>query len=196
MLQPTYADLLRPSEKTRALIYDAALVIGGSILMALLAQLSIPVPFSPVPITGQTFGVVLLGALYGWKRGGATMLAYLAEGAAGLPVFAEGKSGMLVVTGTTGGYLVGFIAAAAVVGWLAERGWDRKVWTAFLAMVIGSAVIYLFGVTWLAALIGFNKAVTLGLYPFIPGDIAKIALATALLPSGWKLLAMLNLRRS
>jgi len=196
MLQPSFAELYRPSEKTRALLYDAALVIGGSLLMALLAQVAIPAGFSPVPITGQTFGVMLLGALLGWKRGGAAMIAYIGEGAAGLPFFAQGKFGVGVLLGTTGGYLVGFVVAAAVVGWLAERGWDRRVWTALAAMVIGSLVIYLFGVSWLAALIGLDKAVALGLVPFIPGDLAKIALATALLPSGWKLLAMTGQRRS
>ena len=190
MLQPTYADLLRPAERPGALLYDLVLTIGGSLLVALLAQFSINLPFSPVPITGQTLGVLLVGALLGWKRGAAAMLAYIAEGAAGLPFFAGGTAGIGKLVGPTGGYLAGFVAAAAIVGWLAERGWDRRVPTTALAMVTGNLAIYLLGVTWLAAFVGVDKAPALGLIPFIPGDLAKIAVAMILLPSGWRLLGM------
>lgn len=196
MLQPTYADVLRPAEKTRALVYDALLVIGGSLLMALLAQLSMNVSFSPVPVTGQTLGALLIGALLGWKRGSAAMITYIAEGAAGLPFFAGGLFGVARVVGPTGGYLAGFVVAAGIVGWLAERGWDRRVLTAALAMLIGNAAIYLVGLPWLATFVGWDQAPALGLIPFLPGDLLKIALAVALLPAGWKLLAMLKPRDS
>src|SRR5690349_12331250 len=179
MLQPTYADLIRPTEKTRALIYDAVLVVAGSLLMAALSLISINVPGSPVPITAQTLGVMLIGALLGWKRGAASMALFLAEGALGLVFFAEGTTGPAVLAGTTGGYLVGFVVAAGVVGWLAERGWDRAIWSTMLAMVIGNVIIYVFGVTWLATILkGLDNAITFGLLPFIPGDLAKIAIAT------------------
>lgn len=190
MLQPTYADVYRPAERTRALVYDVLLVIGGSLLMALLAQVSTNVFFSVVPVTGQTLGALLIGALLGPRRGTAAMMAYIAEGAAGLPFFAGGTFGIARLAGPTGGYLVGFVAAAAIVGWLAERGWDRRVATAALAMLIGNVAIYLVGLPWLAAYVGFDKAPALGLVPFIPGDLAKIAIAVVLLPGGWKLLGM------
>ncbi len=190
MLQPVFADMLRPTDRTRALAYDAVLVIGGSLLVALFAQISIDLPFTPVPITGQTFAVLLVGALLGSQRGAAALTAYLVEGVAGLPFFAGGESGIVILAGPKGGYLVGFVAAAFVVGWLAERGWDRRIPTTALAMLIGNVIIYLFGVLRLGALIGFDKAPTLGLLPFIPGDLIKLALAAALLPLGWKLPGM------
>jgi biotin transporter BioY len=183
----TVADLLRPCEKKRAGFYDIALIIGGSLLIALCAQVKILLPFSPVPVTGQTFAVLMIGALLGARRGSLAVLMYIAEGVAGLPVFATG-GGFAVLTGFTGGYLVGFIPAAYIVGLLAERGWDRRVETTVLAMVLGNVVIYAFGLAWLSCLPGVNNVLLNGLYPFIVGDLLKIALAAAVLPSGWKLL--------
>jgi len=133
-----------------------------------------------------------VGALLGRARGGLSVLLYLLEGAAGLPVFAGGTAGLARLVGPTGGYLVGFVVAAAVVGFLAQRGWDRKVGSTALAMLVGNAFIYLFGLPWLAHFVGAEKAVSLGLLPFIPGDLVKLALAALSLPLGWKLLGRLG----
>ncbi len=186
----TQADVFRPTSRKNALIYDLALVASASLFIALMAQITIYLPFSPVPITGQTLAVLLIGMLLGSKRGSLAVLAYLAEGATGLPVFAGGLSGPAVLAGPTGGYLAGFAIAAYAAGWLAERGWDRHVLTTVAAMLIGNIVIYALGLIWLAQFVGADKAFVAGLYPFIPGDLLKIALAAMLLPSGWKLLGL------
>lgn len=183
-----YANILRPSVKRYALLYDAALVIGGSLLIALCARIAIPLPFSPVPITGQTLAVLLVGALLGSRRGSLCLLAYLAEGIAGLPVFAGGKAGLTHLMGPTGGYLVGFVAAAYVTGLLAERGCDRRTGTALLVMLLGNAAIYAFGLLWLTCFVGGERALAVGLLPFVPGDFLKLFLGAMLLPSGWRLL--------
>ncbi len=182
-----YADLLRPCEKRRAALYDIAVVIGGSLLIGLCAQVKILLPFSPVPITGQTFAVLMIGALLGARRGCLAVIAYIIEGVVGLPVFALG-SGFAALRGFTGGYLLGFVAAAYIVGLLSQKGWDRRIATTVLAMVLGNVVIYAFGLLWLSCLPGVNNVLLEGLYPFIAGDLLKIALAAAVLPSGWKLL--------
>jgi biotin transporter BioY len=183
----TVADLLRPCEKRLAGFYDIVLIVGGSLLIGLCAQIKF-FPFGPVPVTGQTFAVLMTGALLGSRRGSLAVLAYIAQGLAGLPVFAV-ASGPLALLGPTGGYLVGFAAAAYVTGLLAEKGWDRRIGTTVLAMTLGNVVIYAFGLLWLCRLIGVKTTILkTGLYPFIPGDLLKIALAAALLPSGWKLL--------
>lgn len=184
----TVADLLRPCEKRRAGLYDLTLIVAGSLLIGLCAQIKIQ-PFGPVPITGQTFAVLIVGALLGAKRGSMAVLAYLAQGVAGLPVFAV-ISGPAALVGPTGGYLVGFVPAAYVTGLLAERGWDRRIGTTVLAMALGNVVIYAFGLVRLCTLIGVSKTViTTGLLPFIGGDLLKIVLAAIMLPSAWKLLA-------
>jgi len=187
----TVADLVRPAEKRQAHLYDAALVLGGSLLIALCTQVAIGYP---VPVTGQTFAVLVAGMLLGSRRGALCVLTYLAEGAAGLPVFAHGKAGMAVLFGPTGGYLIGFVAAAYVVGTLAERGWDRRAGTTVLAMVLGNLVLYAAGLIWLtcwAHVLGNalgGGVLAIGLVPFLAGDILKILLAVALLPTGWKLI--------
>ena len=182
----TYAAVLRPSKKVHAGLYDVGLIVVGSLLIALCAQVAIG---WPVPITGQTFAVLMIGALFGARRGSLCVLTYIAEGAVGLPVFAQGKGGCVVLFGPTGGYLVGFIIAAYITGLLAEKKWDRRAGTTVLAMVFGNMVIYAFGLLWLCCLMGINKTVlTMGLYPFVIGDLLKILLAAVLLPSGWKLL--------
>lgn len=182
----TYADILRPSVKRYALLYDIAWIAGGTLFITLSAQVAIPLPFSPVPITGQTLAVLLTGALLGSRRGSLCLLLYLAEGAFGLPVFAGGMAGPARLLGPTGGYLVGFMPAAFLTGLLAERGWDRRVRTSLLAMLLGNAVIYAFGLPWLARFVGGERVLASGLLPFIPGDLLKLILATTLLPSGWK----------
>lgn len=167
---------------------EVVLVAGGAVLLSLAAQVQILLPWSPVPITGQTFAVLLLGALYGSRRGPATLLAYLFLGAVGAPVFAGGASGAARLVGPTAGYLAGFFVAAFVVGRLAERGWDRRPWTTAASMVIGNAVIYLAGVTWLSRFVGWEAVISVGVLPFLAGDALKIALATILLPLGWRIL--------
>jgi len=173
-------------------LVELALILGGSALVALSAQVSIPLPWTPVPITGQTFGVLLVGALLGSFRGVLSLLTYLAEGAAGLPVFAGGSGGYLKLFGPSGGYLWGFVAAAFVVGFLAERGWDRHPLRAALAMLAGNVVIYLFGLPWLARFVPPEQVLAAGLYPFIPGDLLKLLLAASALPSGWWVLRQIR----
>ena len=182
---PTIADVWRPSEKSQAILYNLFLVFGGSVFLALSAQLAIG---WPVPFTMQTFAVLVIGILFGPKLGSLTVGLYLAEGLAGLPVFSHGLGGLPVLFGPTGGYLVGFMIAAYTAGLLAQIGWDRKIGTTILAMIIGNLIIYTFGFFWLAHLTGLKTALFSGIYPFIPGDIIKIAVAAALLPSGWKLI--------
>ncbi len=195
MIHTTYAEILRPAAKSWALVYDAALVLGGSLLIALGAQAALHLPFSPVPITAQTLAVLLTGALLGSRRGALSVLAYLMEGLAGWPVFSAGRAGLAHLLGPTGGYLLGFVAAAYLTGYLAERGWDRRVGTTVLAMLAGNAALYAPGLAWLARFVGASQALTLGLYPFIIGDLLKIALAAALLPTGWKVLGKRRTRR-
>ncbi|GIV15325.1 MAG: hypothetical protein KatS3mg022_0760 [Armatimonadota bacterium] len=184
----TYADVFRPKVKPYTLLYDFLCIVGSTPFIALTAQVAIPLPFSPVPITGQTLAVLLTGVLLGSRRAGWCMFAYLVEGMAGLPVFAGGKAGIAHLLGPTGGYLLGFMPAAMLAGWLAEKGWDRRFGTALTAMFLGNVVIYLFGLPWLAYFVGAERVLVAGCLPFIPGDLIKILLATAMLPAGWKLL--------
>jgi len=171
------------------LVRNLLLISGFSALTALSAQS--PFYIGPVPSPGQPFAVLLAGALLGSKRGALSQLTYLAVGAMGAPVFAGWMGGPAVLLGPTGGYLVGFVAAAFVVGLLAERGWDRRIWSMALAMLIGSIVIYAFGLTWLASWLARfspeSSVLAVGLYPFIPGDSIKLVLAAVALPSGWAL---------
>jgi biotin transport system substrate-specific component len=168
---------------------SAALVVAFSLVTALAAQVVIPLPFTPVPLTGQTFAVLLTGALLGSRLGALAMLAYLAEGAAGLPFFRAGAGGVGHLLGPTAGYLLAFPAAAYVAGLLAERGWDRRFLTAAAAMALGSVVVLAGGWAWLAFALGSAaRAFELGVAPFLVGDVVKIALAAALLPAGWALL--------
>ncbi len=190
---PTLTALGRPSAGAARRFYDAFLVVAGAQVVALLAQIAFPLPFSPVPITGQTFGVVLIGALLGSRLGAAALAVYILEGLAGLPVFAAGRSGLATLAGPTGGYLFGFVAAAWVTGWLAEHGWDRRFVSSLAAMALGTAVIFLVGLAWLAPFVGMAQLLPLGFYPFVPGANVKLVLAAALLPSGWKALEKLQL---
>ena len=166
---------------------DVTLVVGGGLLIAAAAQVKLVLPFTPVPVTGQTFAVLLIGALLGARRGAAAAMTYLALGVMGLPVFAAAPPGPAALFSPTAGYLAGFVGAAWVTGSLSERGWDRRPWTAALAMFIGSLVIFACGLLWLGRYTGWSNVLQTGLLPFIPGDLLKIALATALLPAGWKL---------
>ncbi len=166
---------------------NVGLVLLGSLVIALLAQVRVVLPFSAVPLTGQTLGVLLVAAALGRKRGVACLLTYLAEGVLGLPVFAGGAAGFAYLSGVTGGYLLGFVVAAAVVGWLAERGWDRR-WYGVAAMfALGMMVIYTFGVAYLSTFVGLRQALLVGVLPFLGVDVLKAAVAAALLPLAWKL---------
>ena len=172
---------------------SALVVVGFSLLTAAAAQIVVPLPFTPVPLTGQTFAVLLTGALLGPRLGALAMLAYLAEGALGLPFFRGGAGGVAHFSGATAGYLLAFPAAAYVTGYLAERGWDRRFLTAAAAMALGSFVILACGWAWLALMFkGGAEAFRLGVAPFLPGDVLKVALAAAVLPTGWALLRRLK----
>ena len=188
----TMADVLMPSAARRSVptrwVAEIVLILGGSLVVALSAQAEIPLAFTRVPITGQTFGVLLVGMALGSERGAAAMALYLVQGAAGLPVFAGGGLGLTWLLGPTGGYLWSYPVAAWAVGRLAERGWDRRPSTTVLAMLAGNALIYLFGLPWLATFVGSDRVWMSGLLPFIPGDIVKVALAAAALPGAWKLI--------
>lgn len=173
----------------RSRAITAALVFGFALFTAAMAQLVIPLGFTPVPITGQTLAVLLAGGVLGAKAGAASQALYVVMGAVGLPFFADAKGGWTVATGSTAGYLIGFVVAAWLVGRLAERDQDRSVATALGAFLLGSVTIYLFGVPWLANVIGadWNRAAELGAYPFIAGDLVKVAIAGGLLPTAWRL---------
>jgi biotin transport system substrate-specific component len=185
----TLADTL-PGDATR----DAILVVGFALLTALAAQISIPLGFTPVPITGQTFAVLLAGGALGATRGAASQFLYIALGAIGFPFYADGQGGWDVATGSTAGYLVGFVIAAGVVGLLAERGNDRRVRTAIPTFAVGMLVIYTFGALWLAQQLDLPlfapdnepSAWEYGVEPFLLGDLLKAGLAGLLLPAAWK----------
>lgn len=196
-LVPAAGPLARP------LVRDGFLILAGSLLLTLCARISFPIPGTVVPITMQTFAVLLLGALYGPRLGALTMLLYLGQGLAGLPVFAYGFSawtpspttGVPVILGPTAGYLFSFPLAAGLVGWLAARGWDRRVASAIPAMLLGNLVILVGGFTYLAVAtyvlsgtLNIAALVMAAVVPFLPGDIFKLLLAALALPGGWKLL--------
>lgn len=180
---PVLADLV-PGARTR----DVALVAGATTLLAVAAQVTVPLPFTPVPLSLATFAVVLSGAALGPARALAATALYAALGVAGAPVFADGGAGWAFASF---GYILGFIPAAALVGWGARRRTDRRVASMLLAAAAGSAVIYLVGVTWLLAFlgVGLREGLTLGMVPFLAGDAVKIAAAAMLLPATWRLLA-------
>ena len=181
----TLADTVWSPVGSSPAVRAIVLALIGTALLTLSAK--IQVPFWPVPMTMQTFVVLVLGMAYGWRLAGATVLLYLAQGAIGLPVFAAG-AGIAYFAGPTAGYLAGFLLAAVVVGWLAEHGWDRSVPRTLGAMLIGTAIIFACGIAWLGTLIGLRQAIGAGLVPFLLGEAVKIALATAILPFAWRLL--------
>ncbi|MCJ7511520.1 MAG: biotin transporter BioY [Anaerolineales bacterium] len=174
-------------------IRESVLLGAGVFLLAIAAQLQIRLPFSLVPVTGQTFAVLLLAALLGSRRGPAVVAIYLFLGGLGAPVFAGGTAGVARLVGPTAGYLVGFIAAAYGVGWLSERGWDRHPGSAAASMALGNVCIYAFGALWLAQFVGGEAVLRTGVAPFIVGDLLKIAFATLLLPAAWRLVGRAGL---
>lgn len=185
----TLADLIGVSKRTR----DIILVVGASLLIGLVAQWEIRLPWTPVPITLQTFVVFLLSAALGMRRAVAAMLLYLLEGTLGLPFFSGGAAGFAHIVGPTGGYLIGFVVAAAVIGALAERGWDRSPARAWLAMAIGSAALFACGLAQLSTYLPNDQVIAAGLTPFVLGSVFKLTAAAMLLPSVWRVLDRVGL---
>ena len=184
----TLADFLVPvavAERTPTRVRHIALIVAGALVVALTAQVVIPV--EPVPFTGQTFGVLVVGGALGFRRGALALLLYLAIGALGVGVFAEGESGVARILGATGGYLIGFVVAAAIVGRLAELGWDRHIGGSLAAMAIGTALIYAIGVPWLKVNLGmpWETAVSVGMTQFLLWDAAKLVVAAGIFPAAW-----------
>ncbi|MBF6599531.1 MAG: biotin transporter BioY [Dehalococcoidia bacterium] len=177
---------------------NVVLVVAGSALMAVSARFSYQFSFSTVPVTGQTFGALLIGAVLGSRLGTAAIFAYLAEGSAGLPVFAQGHSGIWEFATASGGYLFGFVIAAFIVGWFAERGWDRSRWIV-LPMLAANAAIYVPGLIWLhqqfavvQTPISWQTTLDYGLWPFVAGDLAKLVAASLAVPAGWEIVEKLR----
>jgi biotin transport system substrate-specific component len=183
MSQSLLVDAVRPARRGLAWVYDGTLIVGFSLVIGLAAQIAIPLAFTPVPITLQTLAVLLAGCLLGSGRGALAVLAYLGEGFAGMPVFSAGTSGAAHLLGPTGGYLLGFIAAAYVVGFVVERGAARSWYGRLAALMAGSVALYVPGVIWLGAFTGLGRAITLGFIPFVVGDALKIA-------AGWGFLTV------
>ena len=177
-------DSLRQPSAANIAVINAALVVFGSLLLAVSAQFKIPL--YPVPITGQTLVVLLVGLTYGPRLSGITIAAYMFEGALGLPVFAGGASGLAVLVGPTADYLFGFLLAAVVMGHLAKRGMGRTMVSTVIAMVVGNCVIYLCGSFWLANFIGIGQSIAVGVLPFLYGDALKLVVAAGLMPWAWR----------
>ncbi|MFH1686315.1 MAG: biotin transporter BioY [bacterium] len=174
-----YNTLIRPAARWM----EVPILLAFNLLLVASAYLSIHLPFSPVPVTGQTLGVLLVAMALGRTRGVGVVLAYLAEGAAGLPVFAGGTGSLVVLFGPTGGYLLGFVAAAYVVGSCSDRGWHTSYIKSMIAMIAGTAVIFAAGLSWLAFFVPAASLLNLGFWPFLPGAALKLAVASAALPT-------------
>lgn len=186
----TIADFLVPvrvGERVSPRLRNVVLVATGALLIFLTARVSVVIPGNPVPFTLQNLGILVVGGALGLRRGGLAAALYVALGMIGLPLFARGQGGLDVMFGATGGYLVGFVLAAALVGRLAELGWDRRIGGAFGATLLGTAMIYLVGVPWLAVTMGLSagEALATGLVPFVLPDIAKLAVAAVVFPAAW-----------
>jgi biotin transport system substrate-specific component len=186
----TLADFLVPvriGERVSPMVRNVVFVLAGALLIYLSARVAIPRPDSPVPYTLQNFGILVVGGSLGLRRGGIATLLYVLLGVVGLPFFAEGRGGVAVLWGATGGYLVGFVVAAAIVGRLAELGWDRHLGRAIWATLLGTVVIYAIGVPWLAASTGMSAgaAIANGLTPFLLVDTVKLLAAAGVFPAAW-----------
>ncbi|CAN5351850.1 biotin transporter BioY [soil metagenome] len=184
--RPTLADRVF----SRSLVLDLVLVTAGAALTAVAAQIA--VPLWPVPITGQTLAVILVGLTLGAVRGGLSMVLYALLGIVGLPVFSDHSAGWSVIAGPTGGYIIGFILSAVLTGWLAQRAWDRKLLRSFVASLAGTVVTFLVGLPWLAAFLGnvgapndLNSVLEAGFYPFIIGGLIKAALGAGIISLAW-----------
>ena len=194
-------EIFRPRQRVLAdvipssVLAEIALVVGAAALVGVLAQVSIHLSFTPVPVTGQTLGVMLAGTALGWRRAGLAMMLYLVAGVAGLPWFEHHSSGY---ASSSFGYIVGFVVAGAALGWLASRGTDRTVTRALVSMAVGDVIIFIIGVTWLAfALhVGPAKAIQYGLTPFVWGELIKAGIAGVALPSSWRLVDRMTKKES
>ncbi len=181
------------SDRATGAVTNALLVTGASALIALAAQIAIPIPLSPVPLTMQPLAVLLVGVTLGMRRGAAAAILYLLEGASGLPVFAQGHGGAIWLAGPTAGYLWSYPLAAGLAGWFSERGWGSQTLRAIAGMLVALAVIYAGGWAWLAALVGPAAAFGMGIVPFLVSDAVKVALGAALLPWAQRALARTEL---
>ena len=189
MVQVSQVSTLKSAFITRATVSSQiSLILTGTVFLAVMAQISIPIPGSPVPLTGQTLGVLLLGTAYGAGLGFSTIAFYLLMGMAGAPIFSSGTSGIERIVGPTGGYLVGMLISSLVLGALAGRKWDQKIRTVIPTMIIGNSIIFAVGLFWLYQYTGQSWSWTLekGFTPFIFGEILKIAIASTALPAVWK----------
>lgn len=189
--QPVLADRF----VTRSLATDATLVLTGAVLVGLLAQVAIPLAGSPVPITGQTLGVLLVGGSLGMRRGALSMLAYLAIGVAGVPWFSEGSGGTSSLAAPSFGYIIGFVFAAALIGWLAQRQWDRRPVLSMAGFALASLVPFGFGIPYLAVATqtgDLNQLLVWGFYPFLLGGLVKWAIAAAIFPAAWRAVRTLD----
>jgi len=189
-----YIDILQPVKSIPQKARDIGIVISASWLLAISAQFTFNLPFSPVPVTGQTLAVLLIGSLLGKDRGAAAVGLYLLQGAVGLPVFAGGKSGFITLVGPTGGYLIGFIAAAYIVGILTELRHDKSLVYIGFSMLVGNLVIYIFGLFWLVQFVGESSALQMGLFPFLTGDFVKILSGVIVLGGSRKISSMISIR--
>ena len=189
-----YTNILQAEESISKKVNYVVLIIAASWLLAISAQFTFNLPFSPIPITGQTLAVLLIGLLLGKNRGAAAVGLYLIQGAAGLPVFAGGKSGFVTLVGPTGGYLIGFIAAAYIVGILAELRYDKSLVYIGFSMFVGSLIIYIFGLFWLLQFVGESSVLQMGLFPFLVGDFVKILIGVVVLGGSRKISSMISPR--
>tara|TARA_B100001123_G_scaffold446601_1_gene601545 strand:+ start:1509 stop:2075 length:567 start_codon:yes stop_codon:yes gene_type:complete len=179
----TLVESLIPLKSKNVLLKNIFYILFGTLLLTISSK--IQVPFWPVPMTMQTFVVLIIAMSYGWKLSTLTLAAYLIEGAIGIPVFAKG-GGLTYLIGPTAGYLYGMLVAASVVGYFADKGYGKSIITCLFPLFIGTIIIFVFGITYLGLIIGFDTAIKVGLFPFIPSEIFKIALALFIIPTIWK----------
>lgn len=182
----SFIDIKRPVNQAFAVMHNAFWVLGGSLFLAFMSQLSLPLWFTPVPISMQTFAVMLLGGVLGGKKGGLAVLFYLFEGAIGFPCFANHRCGPTVLFGPTGGYLFGFVLSAFLIGFLMEKGWKKSYKLTLAALLSGTVVVFASGTIWLSYFVGTESVLAMGVYPFMVGEILKILAAAVFIPFGWK----------
>jgi biotin transport system substrate-specific component len=187
-----FADAIWTNTKIHPMIKNIILVLTGSWLIALMAQLSVTLPWTPIPVTGQTFGVLLISCLLGARRGFRSVFAYLLQGGMGLPFFAGGASGAAIFTKPSAGYLFGFLIASIIIGYFADKNKDRSFKSALPSFLIGYSLIYICGVTWLSYWVGLENAIYLGVVPFLPLTFLKLITLSWLFPTLWKFKSKLN----